>query len=161
MLWCGFARPEVGSQTLEDLSVKIKPTTAEIVILASGAVALVFSFFHFYGAGPVSVSAWGSGLFPVATLMVIFATLSAVIVALKVLGVSLPANVLGFTWPQIHLELGFFAALYALAYLVVKTGGADRKIGFWFILIGCLGSLVGAILLRNEGASTTPTPPSA
>jgi hypothetical protein len=155
MLRCGFARPEVGSQTLEEMSVTNKPTTAEIVILAGGAVALVFSFFHFYGFGDAGVSAWGSGLFPVATLMVIFAVISAVVVALKIFGVSLPANVLGFTWPQIHLELGFFAALYAVAYLLVSTGGTDKKIGFWGILIGCLASLVGGILLRNEGSSTT------
>jgi hypothetical protein len=131
--------------------VKTKPTTAEIVIAASGAVALVFSFFHFFE----SSSVWKSGLFPIATLMVIFVVISGAVVALKVFGVSLPANVLGFTWPQIHLELGFFATLYALAYLVVKTGGASRGIGFWFILIASIGSLAGAIMLRNE--STTPS----
>ena len=112
--------------------MKNKPTTAEIVILASGAVALVFSFFDFFGVGDAGASVWKSGLFPVATLMVIFAVISAVVVGLKVMGVALPANVLGFTWPQIHLELGFFAALYAVAYLIVKTA-ADRKIGFWMI----------------------------
>jgi hypothetical protein len=152
MLRCGFARPEVGSQTLEDLSVKTKPTTAEIVILASGAVALVFSFFKFLG----DTSAWGSPLlFPLATLPALLAALSAVVIGLKLAGVSLPANVLGFTWPQIHLELGFFAALIAVCWLITDTLGADRKIGFWLILIGSIGSLVGAILLRNEGASTS------
>ena len=56
------------------------PTPGEITIMAAGAVALVFSFLKFYKApvGPGHVSAWGSGLFPVATLMVIFVVIMAV-----------------------------------------------------------------------------------
>ena len=63
-----------------------KPTPGEITIMAGGAVALIFSFFDFYsyrqlrGSGGTSV--WGSGLFPVATLMVIFVVIMALQVAL-------------------------------------------------------------------------------
>jgi hypothetical protein len=157
----GVAVPFLGtSQTTEVLSVKKKPTPAEIVIMASGAVALIFSFFKFYGAGDFGTSAWGSGLFPTATLMAIFAAAMAVVVALGVFGVSLPDRIVGFTWNQIHLVLGFFAALYAVAYLVVNTGLADKKVGFWGVLIGCLGALAGAIMLQREG-STSGAPPSA
>lgn len=126
------------------------PTPAEIVIMAGGGVALIGSFLKFQGVEDFGSSSWASGNFPVVTLMTLFALISAVVVALRFAGVSLPDRVLGFSWPQIHLILGFFAALYALAFLVVKFGGADRKIGFWLVLIGCLGSLVGAFLLQKE-----------
>ncbi|HEY7106240.1 MAG TPA: hypothetical protein VH986_07540 [Acidimicrobiia bacterium] len=136
------------------------PTPGEITIMAGGAVALIGSFLHFYSVdtsfGSGSVSAWGSGLFPVATLMVIFAVISAVLVAVtKFANVQLPERVLTFTWTQVYLVLGFFAALYAIAYLLVNKGGYDFGIGFWLILIGCLASLVGAILLLRERATTS------
>ncbi len=41
------------------------PTPAEITIMAAGAVMLIFSFLHFAG----NTSAWGSHLFPIATLL--------------------------------------------------------------------------------------------
>ena len=136
------------------------PTPAAIVLMAAGAVALVGSFLDFFGDDFRSASAWSDGLFPIATLMVIFAVVSGAVIALtRFAGVQLPTQVAGFSWTQIHLVLGFFAALYALAYLVVKTGGADRKIGFWLVLIACIASLVGAIMLRNEGTSAAPGPP--
>jgi hypothetical protein len=140
--------------------VNKKPTPAEIVILASGAVALIFSFLKFFGVGDFGVSAWGSGLFPIATLMVIFVVAMAVVVALGLFGVSLPDRLVGFTWTQVHLVLGFFAALYAIAFLIVDNGGSDRKIGFWGVLIGCLGAFVGAILLQREGTTSSGAPPA-
>ncbi len=133
------------------------PTPAAIVLMASGAVALLGSFLDFFGAGGDSRSAWsnGFGLFPTATLMALFVVVSGVVIALtRFAGVQLPAQVAGFSWTQIHLVLGFFATLYALSYLVVKTGGLDREVGFWLVLVACIGSLVGAILLRNEGTAT-------
>jgi hypothetical protein len=155
------------------------PTPGEITIMAGGALALIFSFFHFYTApsttfggrtiGGGSVNVWSSGLFPVATLMVIFVTISGVLVALtKYANVNLPDRPLGFTWEQIYLVLGFFAALYAIAYLLVDKGGFDFGVGYWLILVGCIASLVGAVLLQREragsaypGTAGTPPPPSA
>lgn len=148
------------------------PTPGEITIMAGGVVALIFSFFRFYSLPSASiagrsfggggVSAWSSGLFPVATVMVILAVISAVVVALKKFtSVSLPDRVMGFTWEQIHLVLGFFAALYAVAFLLVDKGGYDFGIGFWFVLIGCIASLVGAILLLRERTGSSSPPPMA
>ena len=138
------------------------PTPAEIVIMAAGAVALIGSFLKFIGVGDIGKSAWGSGNFPIATLMVIFVVVMAVQIALtKFTNVNLP-EIPGFSWVQVHLALGFVAALYAIAYLVVKTGGFERKIGFWLILIGCIGAFVGAILLSKERAGgAAPRPPTA
>ena len=73
--------------------------------------------------------------FPVAALMVIFVLVMAVQVALATFAsVNVPERPLGFTWEQIHLVLGFFATLYAVAYLLLDKGVLDFGIGFWFIL---------------------------
>jgi hypothetical protein len=143
--------------------VDTKPTPGEITIMVAGIVALIASFLAFVKSpfeGGDSVNAWGKGLFPVATLMVIFVVVMAVQIALtKFANVNLPDRVAGFTWIQIHLVLGFFAALYAVAFLIRSDQGADKGIGFWFILAACIAALVGAILLSKERAGGSSTPP--
>jgi predicted ferric reductase len=135
-----------------------KPTTAEIVLMASGAVALIFSFFDFYSSdlpGVAGVSAWSSGLFPIATYIPILGAIVAVQVALKVFaGIQMSPRVLGFTWQQIHLILGVFVLLIAVGYLLVdRSGLASLAVGFWFMLLASIGLLVGAILETNEATS--------
>jgi len=131
--------------------------------MAAGVVALIFSFFNFYKNTFTDngISAWSSGLFPIATLMVIFVVIMAIAVALPRFGnVGLPDLPFGFSWNQLHLILGFFAALYAIAFLVVSKGGLDFGIGFWFIFVACLAALVGAVLLQREGSGrSTPSGP--
>jgi hypothetical protein len=139
------------------------PTPGEITIMAAGAVALVFSFFHFYtypvGGGGASV--WGKGLFPAATLMVLFVVLMAVQVALtRFAHVELPPRLLSFTWEQIYLVLGFFAALYAVAWLILDKSPLGFGVGFWFILLACLAALVGAILVWRERVGSHPDSPT-
>jgi len=138
------------------------PTPGEITIMAAGAVALIGSFLKFYkydvGSVSVSRSAWGSGLFPTATLMVIFAVLMALHIALsKFANVVFPDRMLGFTMTQIHLVLGFFAALYAVAFLIVDKGGYSYGVGFWLVFIGCIAALVGAVLLLREREASPPS----
>ena len=143
------------------------PTPGEITIMAAGALTLIGSFLKFYKAPngfSGSVSAWGKGLFPLTTILVVSVVVMAVLVALtKFANVTLPSQVLGFTWDQIYLVLGFFAALYAVAWLIRNKAGADFGIGFWLILIGALASLVGAILLQREhtGVGRPGSPPTA
>jgi len=135
------------------------PTPGEITIMAAAGVALIFSFFSFYSApgGFSDVTVWSSGLFPVATLMVIFVIVMGLQIALtKFLNLAFPDLPFGFTWEQVHLVLGLFAALYAVAYLLVNKGGYSFGIGFWFILIACVAALVGAVLLMRERAATPP-----
>ncbi len=136
-----------------------QPTPGEIVIMASGAVALIFSFFDFYeGPFDSGFSAWSSSLFPLATYIAIIGVIMAAQVALtKFANVTLPDRVGGFTWPQIHLVLAFFTVLIAVGFLIVDLG--DRAVGFWLSLIASIGLLVGAILLTKERAGATP--PSA
>jgi hypothetical protein len=144
-----------------------KVTPAEIVILAAGVVTFVFSFLPFYKAASVagitvsraSVSAWGKGLFPVATLIPIFGIVMAAQIAVtKWTSVRLPEHVLGFTWEQIHVALGLFAALLAICYLIVDRFGADFGFGFFLVLIGAIGLAVGAIMLQLERAGAAGSP---
>ena len=130
-----------------------KPTTAEIVIMAGGGAALIGSFLDYR----YESSLWTSGAFPAFTIMAILAGVMAIVVALKrFAGVSLPANIAGFNWTQIHLILGFFASLYAVAFLVLKGGG--REIGTWLVTAGCIAALVGAVMMQKEGATSGPGP---
>ena len=133
------------------------PTPGEIVVMAGAAVALLFSFFPFYKVEVLdttdNTSAWGSGLFPVATLIPIFAVIAGVLVALvRFANVQYPpGGFLGFGYGSLILALTFFAAVVAVAFLIVDRSAATSfGFGYWFVLIGAVGSLVGAILMMNE-----------
>ena len=110
--------------------------------MIAGAVMLLFSFLHFAG----NRSAWGSGLFPIATLLPLYGLVMALQIGLtKFAGVKLPASVLGFTWEQIHLSLGLMAGLMALGWL--STGQ----------LVGSLvGPIVGGALADLTGSYRIP-----
>jgi hypothetical protein len=121
------------------------PTPAEITIMAAGAVMLIFSFLHFL----LDTSAWGSGLFPIATLLPLYGVVMALQIALtKFGGVTLPESVLGFTWEQVHLALGSMAGLMALGWLLTDLG--DKQIGMWFEILGAIALVVGAVMLQRE-----------
>ena len=121
------------------------PTPGEIVIMAAGGAMLVFSFLHFAG----DTSAWGRGLFPIATLLPAYGVLMALQVVLtKFAGVKLPASVLGFTWEQLHLVVGAMAALMAVGWLFTDYG--DKQIGAWFEILGGIALVVGAVMLQRE-----------
>jgi hypothetical protein len=135
--------------------VERNPTSGEIAVIAGGGVCLVFSFLPFYSGnlGLSNRNAWNAGLFPVATLIVLFAVAAAVIVLLvRFANVRYPAaGVLGFSLNALLLALTFFAAILAAAYLLVDRGVAyDLGIGYWFVLLGAIASLVGAVIMMNE-----------
>src|SRR4249919_1079421 len=106
---------------------KEAPNPAEITILAGAGVVLIFSFLSFYevslGGFSDSTNAWGSGLFPLATLIVVFAVLAGLLVGLELLGVSVPDRIVTFSRIQLLLLCGGFATLQSLAYLIVDRGG--------------------------------------
>jgi hypothetical protein len=147
------------------------PTPGEITVMAGGAVALIFSFFDFYTSDSVTVAGrtfegasatvWSNGLFPVATLMVLFAVIAGALVAVgRFSGTGLRTLPMGFSWEQLYFILGLVATIYAIAYLIVDKGGLSFGVGFWFVLIGCIATLVGAALIARERTSgaVPPTP---
>ena len=106
---------------------------------------LIFSFLHFAG----DTSAWGSHLFPIATLLPLYGLVMALQIALtKFASVKLPDTVLGFTWEQIHLSLGAMAALMAIGWLLTDYG--NKQIGMWFEILGGIALVVGAVMLQRE-----------
>jgi hypothetical protein len=131
------------------------PNPAEIVVLAGAGVVLIFSFLAFYSAsfGDASLNAWDTGLFPVATLIVLFAVAAGVLVGLGLLGASVPDRILSFTRAQLLLVCGAFATLQSVAYMILDQPGADLGIGFWFMLLGSIAVLVGAIMMLRETAN--------
>lgn len=136
--------------------INLKLTPGEILIVAGALVTLVFSFFDFYTA-PISggISAWSKGLVPVATLIVLFTLVMGVQILLtQLLNVDLGSGIAGFTWPQVHVALGFFATILSVAYLLVSKGGGGIGVGLIFMLLGSAACLAGAILLGNEGAKS-------
>jgi len=146
---------------------KIKVSTANIVILASGVVILIASFLPFIKwPSPYShsYSAWSKGGFLIATIPALLGVLMAAQVGVQSFasGVKLPEKVLGFSWTQIHLVLGFQATIMMLAFLIRDTGGLDRGIGLYLMLIAAIGLLVGAVLrMQEKPAGATPPPPPA
>jgi len=137
--------------------VEKNPTPGEIVVMAGAGLALIFSFLPFYKIEVANFSdnssAWDSGLFPVATLIPIFAVIAGMLVALVRFGNVQypPGGFLGFTRNTLLLALTFFAAILAVAYLIAdKPAATSLGFGYWFVLIGAVGSLVGAALMMNE-----------
>ena len=144
---------------------KSKLSPADIVIMAGGAVMLIGSFLAFYTLSisifgrthTQSSSGWSTGLFGIVTIIVICGVAMAVQVALTSFAsnVTLPDKPLGLTWDQVHLALGFQAALMMLAFLITSHGGVSLGIGFWLMLLAGIALLVGAIM-RVTGAGSSP-----
>ncbi|HTN78996.1 MAG TPA: hypothetical protein VMK16_04915 [Acidimicrobiales bacterium] len=133
--------------TWEAPDVKEKPTVPDWIMMAGGLVCLLFSFFAFYKFGSSSRSAWGSGLFPIATYVALFGLIVGGSAALRVFaGTKLPEPLVGFTWKEIRFALSIFAGLLMLGYLIVDKGGLDFGIGFWFMLLGAIALVVGAVM---------------
>ena len=136
-----------------------KLSPANIVILAGGTVTLVGSFLNFYTypGFNASANAWsggsGFGVFGIATVVVLCGIVmgAQVAVAAFATGVRVPEKLLGLTWDQVHLALGFQAALMMLAFLVRSKSPLDFGIGFWLMLLAGIALLVGAIM-RFVGA---------
>jgi hypothetical protein len=139
-----------------------KPSPANIVILVAGAVMLIGSFLNFYKFASYSTSAWGSGegfgVFGIATVIVLCGVAMGVQVALSTFAsnVTMPDRVLGLTWDQVHLALGFQAALMMIAFLIRAKGPLEFGIGFWLMLIAGIALLVGAIMRVTGAGATTP-----
>jgi hypothetical protein len=140
-----------------------KLSPANIVILAGGVVMLIASFLGFYKlnlpallGGSRSYSAWSTGQFMIATLPALLGVVMALHVGLVAFAsVNVPDKVLGLTWDQIHLALGFQVAIMMIAFLIRSKPYGSFGIGFWLMLIAGIALLVGAIM-RVTGAGSTP-----
>ena len=71
----------------------------------------------------------------------------------------MPDRLLGLSWTQIHLVLGFQATIMMLAFLIQDTKPLDKGIGLYLMLLAAIALLVGAVLRMQEQPSGY-TPPS-
>jgi hypothetical protein len=142
-------------------NTKLAP--ANIVILAAGAVMVVASFLAFYKidlpavlGGSRSFSAWSQGQFMIATLPALLGLVMALHVALVAFAnIDIPDMVLGLSWDQIHLALGFQAALMMVAFLLRSNPYGSLGIGFWLMLLAGIALFAGAIM-RVTGTGSSP-----
>jgi hypothetical protein len=140
-----------------------KLSPANIVIMAGGVVILIGSFLGFYKldlpavlGGSRNYSAWSTSQFMIATLPALLGVVMAAQVALVAFAsVNLPDRVLGLTWDQIHLALGFQVAIMMVAFLIRSNPYGSFGIGFWLMLLAGIALLVGAIM-RVTGAGSNP-----
>jgi len=156
--------------------MKKQLSIANLVMLAGSVVAFIFSFLAFYKFGDEGQSAWSGDAFAFATAVpAILALALAVVIVLELVGVDLPAEVLTFNWSQIKATWGIAAFGIMLSWLTVDSGGADKGVGFWLMMLGSIAMAVGAIMallgkgtetVKLGGASTSdaappPPPPPA
>jgi hypothetical protein len=141
----------------QEAHVDKKLTPAQWVIVIAGVLAFIGSFLAWFSVdtafGDASANAWDEGFFPTYTWVGIFGlVMAAQILVTTFANVNLPRDVLGFTWGQIHLILGFFAALLVVSYLIGP--GDEFGIGFWLSFLAGVALLVGAVMLTREPAVT-------
>ena len=94
-------------------------------------------------------SAWGTFLFPLATLLPLYGVIMAAHIAVtKYANVNLPPRVFGFTWEQIHLVLGLLAGFMAIGWFVTNVG--PRGVGVWIEVMGGIALVAGAVNLQTR-----------
>lgn len=125
-------------------------TLAQLIVILSAAVTLLFSFFPFLGVSgfdAVTRNAWGSGIFPLGTYPALIAAAIGILVAITALGgVKLPERVVTFSWPQIFAAASLFALLIMLGYLIVEKGSLSLQYGAVLMLLGTVGLVIGTTM---------------
>jgi hypothetical protein len=142
----------------------VKVTPANVVIMVSGAVIFIASFLAFFkpyelapGFFLPSQSAWDRGRFVIVTLPALLGLLMAgqVVIVTFFRGVAMPSRLLGMTWAQVHLALGFQALVMMLAFLIQDVGEFEHGTGFWLMLIAAIGLFLGGLMKMRSPAGTT------
>ncbi len=135
--------------------MKKQPTITDIIMLAGGAVTLLFSFLNFVEFGDQGESAWGDGNFPLATIPAILGLAMVVFILLEWFAAPNIPKILTFDVKQMYVTWGITAAAIMLAYLVVDKGGADTAIGAILSLLGAAAMAAGSIM-NILGVANTP-----
>jgi len=127
-------------------AMKKQISVANLVMLIGGAITFLFSFFDFIGSGDVGTSAWGSGLFPLATIPAVLGGAMVVICVLEQVGTKLPDEILTFNWRQILVTWGVTSLAIMVAYLILDKNPLSFKFGGILMLLGSIAMAVGSIL---------------
>jgi hypothetical protein len=146
--------------------VNNQPKPAQIVIMVSGAVALISAFLPWWkvpsGFGGDDSNAFDKGLFPFATYIILIGIAMGVLAGLSAFAnVNLPERVLGFTWTQVNLVLAVFAGLLAIGFLIQDSFGLDKGIGLWLGFLASAGLVTGAVMEHMQSDEVSSGAPSA
>ncbi|MEX2108549.1 MAG: hypothetical protein WD827_06655 [Solirubrobacterales bacterium] len=142
----------------------VSPPAWELVVMISGAVVLIGSFFPFLsiaggelgeGAPGLDWNAWSNALnlFPLTALLVLYAVaVSGQLVLARYANFKLPDRIVGFTWADLRLLFGVLATLTMLGYLLREfpEGGVDKGFGLYAVTLGAIGLLVGAVMEHRD-----------
>ena len=133
-----------------------KLSQGEKIIVVSGVLLLVFSFFPWFGLGEGSHNGWDNALSLVAVLIGIIMVVQVALARFTT--VQLPA--LPVPWGQVHLGLGVLALVLVVLQLllgdkidvVVAEIDLDRKVGIFLGLLASIGLAAGGFLRSKEPA---------
>ncbi len=128
----------------------------KLTTIIGAAVVFVFSFLPWFSSGLYHVSAWSSGLFPMATWAPVFAVIVGTAVALEAFKVvELPEKILDFTIDQLVLVCSLFTLLVTMSYLIVNKGGASVGFGLVLCLLGAF-AMVAGYFMDKAGVGVNP-----
>ena len=130
-------------------------TPGKLITIGGAAVAFLFSFLPWYKAYGYHVSAWGSGLFPMASWSAIFALLVGFAVAVRAFKfLVLPERIWEFTLDQLVVVFSIFSLLITLSYLIVDHPGSI-SFGLFLCLLGAI-AMVAGIFVDRAGIGVNP-----
>jgi hypothetical protein len=130
------------------------------LVLASGALLFVFSFLDVFKDDD---NAWAN--FGTVTWPALLGLIAAGATAAALFGnVSLPDNILTFSFGQLIVIAGFTSVLIQLGLVGMGLFSDlfDAGTGAWLGLLAAIGLLVGAVMEQEGGPTkaSTATPPS-
>lgn len=157
-------RAEGGTESAAGAVGRHEPLPGDWLVIGGGVVILIGSFLGLYETGlDETTSAWGQGLFPLYAIPALLGVVMAAQVAASAFAdVRIPDRVLGLSWREIHLVLGFFVAFMMVSFLIgrvtIEDADASKEIGFWIMLLASLALAAGAFLKAQDGGGRSAAP---
>lgn len=132
-----------------------KLTLGQAIVMVTGVLLFIFSFLPWYSDAGGSANAWSTvtipGLLLTATWVPLLSLAIVIFIAIKIFGNGFPDTVLGFTWTQLSIVVGFIDVLITLGFLVANRslgslGSLDLGPGLILSFIASLVLLGGAVM---------------
>ena len=105
-----------------------KLTLGQAIVMVAGVLLFIWGFLPWYSDAGGSANAWSTetipGLLLTATWVPLLSLAIVVFIAIKAFGDGFPDSVLGFSWAQLAIVVGFIDVLISLGFLV-----ANRSLG--------------------------------
>jgi hypothetical protein len=130
-------------------------TLGQAIVMVTGVLLFIWGFLPWYSDAGGSANAWSTetipGLLLTATWVPLLSLAIVIFIAIKVFGNGFPDSVLGFSWAQLAIVVGFIDVLISLGFLVANRslgslGSLDLGPGLILSFITSLVLLAGAVL---------------